>query len=41
MQNQTNVKYSSNPRDIFKLAKKNVEKLNPKENSLKLPYLKF
>ena len=41
MQNQTNVKYSSNPRDIFKSAKKNLERLNPKEDSIKLPYLKF
>ena len=40
MQNQTKVKYSGNPKGIFKSAKK-LEKLNPKEDSLKLPYLKF
>ena len=36
MQNQTNLKYSSNPKDIFKSAKK-IQTLK----SLKLPYLKF
>ena len=41
MQNQTNKKYSSNPKHIFKSAKKNLEKLNPKEDSLKLRYLRF
>ena len=41
MQNQTNWKYSSNPKDTFKSAKKKLEKLNSKEDSLKLPYLKF
>ena len=44
MRNQTNLKYSSNPKDIFKSAKKKkkkIEKLNSKEDSLKLPYLKF
>ena len=41
MQNQTNLKYSSNPKDIFKSAKKKLEKLNSKEDSLKIPYLKF
>ena len=41
MQNQTNLKYSSNPKDIFKSAKKKLEKLNSKKDSLKIPYLKF
>ena len=41
MQNQTKVKYSGNLKGIFKSAKKKLEKLNPKEDSLKLPYLKF
>ena len=43
MQNQTNSKYSSNPRDIFKSVKKNPKnrKLNSKEESLELPYLNF
>ena len=35
MQNQTNAKCSSSPKDIFKLAKKFLEKLNPKEDSSK------
>ena len=38
MQNQTNLKYSSNPKDIFKSAKKKkLEKLNSKKDSLKIP----
>ena len=43
MQNQTNSKYSSNPRDIFKSVKKTPKnrKLNSKEESLELPYLNF
>ena len=43
MQNQTNSKYSSNPRDIFKSVKKKPQnrKLNSKEESLELPYLNF
>ena len=41
MQNQTITKYFSNPEDIFKSAKNFLEKRNPKEDSLKLPYLKF
>ena len=41
MQNQTNLKYSSNTKDIFKSTKKKLEKRNSKEGSLKLPYLKF
>ena len=41
MQNQTSLKYFSNPKDIFKSAKKKLEKLNSQEDSLKLPYLKF
>ena len=41
MQNQTNLKYFCNPKDIFKSAKKKLEKLNSKEDSLKLAYLKF
>ena len=43
MQNQTNSKYSSNPRDIFKSVKKKPKnrKLNSKEESLELPYLNF
>ena len=40
MKNQTNLKYSSNPEGTFKSAKK-LEKLNSKEDSLTLPYLKF
>ena len=40
MQNQTNIKHFSTPKDIFKSVKK-LEKLNPKEDSVKLPYLKF
>ena len=35
MQNQTNVKYSSNSKVIFKSARKILEKLNPKEISPK------
>ena len=40
MQNQTNIKYSSAPKDILNQLKK-IKKLNPKEDSLKLTYLKF
>ena len=40
MQSQTNLKYSSNPEDILNQPKK-LEKLNSKEDSLELPYLKF
>ena len=36
-----NLKYSINPKDIFKSAKKKLEKLNSKEDSLKLPYIKL
>ena len=35
MQNQTNIKYSSNPKGIFKSAKKYLWKLNPTEDSSK------
>ena len=35
MQNQTNIKYSCNPKYIFKSSKKKIEKLNPKEDSSK------
>ena len=35
MQNQTNTKYSSNPKDIFKSTKTFLGKLNPKEDSSK------
>ena len=35
MQNQTNTKHFSNTEDIFKSAKKFLEKRNPKENSSK------
>ena len=31
MQNQTNLKYSSNPKDIFKSAKKNWKNLTLKK----------
>ena len=41
MQNQTNAKHFNNPEGIFKLAKNFLEKHNPKEDSSKLPYLKF
>ena len=41
MKNQTNLKYSCNPKDIFKSAKKKLEKLHSKEDSLKLAYLKL
>ena len=41
MQNQTNLKYSNNSKDIFKSAEKKLEKLNSNEDSLKLPYVKF
>ena len=41
MQNQTITKYFSNSEDLFKSAKNFLEKRNPKEDSLKLPYLKF
>ena len=37
IQNQTNLEHSSNPKDIFKSAKKNYK--NSKDDSLKLPYL--
>ena len=30
MQNQTNTKFSTNPKDIFKSTKNFLEKLNPK-----------
>ena len=33
MQNQTNTKYSSNPKHNFKSAKNFLKKLNPKEDS--------
>ena len=33
MQNQTNLKYSSKPKNIFQSAKKNLEKINSKEDS--------
>ena len=35
MQNQTNTKYSSNPKDIFKSAKKYLENRSTKEDSPK------
>ena len=35
MQNQTNIKYSSNPKGIFKSAKKYLWQLNPTEDSSK------
>ena len=38
MQNQTNIKNSSNPKDILNQLKK-FKNFNPKEDSLKLPYL--
>ena len=41
MQNQTNLKYSSNPKDIFKSAKKNQKNLTPSKDFLKLQHLKF
>ena len=36
MQNQTNLKYSSNSKDIFKSAQKKLEKLNSKEDPLEV-----
>ena len=35
MQNQTNTKHFSNTENVFKSAKKFLEKLNPKEGSSK------
>ena len=32
MKNQTNAKHSSNPEDIFKSAKKGLDKLNTKQD---------
>ena len=36
MQNQTNLKYSSNSKDIFKSAQKKLEKINSKEDPLEV-----
>ena len=36
MQNETNIKYSSNPEDILKSFLNFLEKLNPKEDSTKI-----
>ena len=41
MQSQTDTKHFSNHEDIFKSAKNFLEKCNPKEDSSKVPYLKF
>ena len=41
MQHQENMKYSSNPKGIFKSAKKILEKIKLKEDSSKLLYPKF